>query len=75
LVSSYWRQALRLGLLREGDQLPTVKDVVAGLGKQFGRLWALSDCTLSIPAGHVVGQARAAAKLAQQSGCRWAVNG
>ena len=25
------RQALRLGLLREGDQLPTVKDVSAGL--------------------------------------------
>jgi GntR family transcriptional regulator len=25
------RQALRLGLLREGDQLPTVKDVVARL--------------------------------------------
>jgi len=25
------RQALRLGLLREGDQLPTVKDVVAAL--------------------------------------------
>src|ERR1700722_4450914 len=25
------RQALRLGVLREGDQLPTVKDVVAGL--------------------------------------------
>jgi GntR family transcriptional regulator len=25
------RQALRLGLLREGEQLPTVKDVVAGL--------------------------------------------
>jgi GntR family transcriptional regulator len=25
------RQALRLGLLSEGDQLPTVKDVVAGL--------------------------------------------
>ena len=25
------RQALRLGLLREGDQLPTVKDVVAVL--------------------------------------------
>jgi GntR family transcriptional regulator len=25
------RQAMRLGLLREGDQLPTVKDVVAGL--------------------------------------------
>jgi ABC-2 type transport system ATP-binding protein len=26
-----------------------------GLGKQYGRRWALSDCTLSIPAGHVVG--------------------
>ena len=25
------RQALRLGLLREGDQLPTVKDVVGQL--------------------------------------------
>jgi GntR family transcriptional regulator len=25
------RQALRLDLLREGDQLPTVKDVVASL--------------------------------------------
>jgi len=25
------RQALRLGLLREGDQLPTVKEVVSGL--------------------------------------------
>src|SRR6516165_7453903 len=26
------RHALRLGLLREGDQLPKVKDVAAGLG-------------------------------------------
>jgi ABC-2 type transport system ATP-binding protein len=26
-----------------------------GLGKQYGRRWALTDCTLSIPAGHVVG--------------------
>ncbi len=25
------------------------------LGKQYGRRWALSNCTLSIPAGHVVG--------------------
>ena len=141
------RQALRLGLLREGDQLPTVKDVVArlainpntvlkayrelerdglvaarpgvgtfvtrtldrrlagraraaapgparwlakarlagldeesiealftstfraaqrgdsvtavlrteGLGKRYRRRWALSDCTLEIPAGHVTG--------------------
>ena len=27
----------------------------SGLGKQYRRRWALSDCTLSIPAGHVVG--------------------
>lgn len=26
-----------------------------GVGKRFRRLWALSDCTLSIPGGHVVG--------------------
>jgi ABC-2 type transport system ATP-binding protein len=26
-----------------------------GLGKRYRKLWALSDCTLSIPAGHVVG--------------------
>jgi ABC-2 type transport system ATP-binding protein len=26
-----------------------------GLGKQYGSKWALSDCTLSIPAGRVVG--------------------
>jgi ABC-2 type transport system ATP-binding protein len=26
-----------------------------GLGKQYGRKWALSDCTLTIPAGRVVG--------------------
>jgi ABC-2 type transport system ATP-binding protein len=26
-----------------------------GLGKQYRRRWALSDCTLSIPRGHVVG--------------------
>jgi len=26
-----------------------------GLGKQYGRRWALSDCTLSIPTGHVAG--------------------
>jgi len=27
----------------------------SGLGKKFGRRWALSDCTLSIPVGRVVG--------------------
>jgi ABC-2 type transport system ATP-binding protein len=26
-----------------------------GLGKRYRRQWALTDCTLSIPAGHVVG--------------------
>jgi ABC-2 type transport system ATP-binding protein len=26
-----------------------------GLGKAYGRRWALSDCTLQIPAGHIVG--------------------
>jgi ABC-2 type transport system ATP-binding protein len=26
-----------------------------GLGKQYGRRWALSDCTLSVPAGRVAG--------------------
>ena len=27
----------------------------SGLGKRYRRQWALADCTLSIPAGHVVG--------------------
>jgi ABC-2 type transport system ATP-binding protein len=27
----------------------------SGLGKRYGRRWALSDCTLTIPAGQVVG--------------------
>jgi len=27
----------------------------AGLGKQYRRTWALRDCTLTVPAGHVVG--------------------
>jgi ABC-2 type transport system ATP-binding protein len=27
----------------------------SGLGKRYRRQWALTDCTLSIPAGHVVG--------------------
>ena len=26
-----------------------------GLGKRYGRTWALSECTVSIPSGHVVG--------------------
>ncbi|MEV5576128.1 ABC transporter ATP-binding protein [Spirillospora sp. NPDC052269] len=27
----------------------------SGLGKRYGRSWALRDCSLSIPSGHVVG--------------------
>ncbi|SEG76921.1 ABC-2 type transport system ATP-binding protein [Thermomonospora echinospora] len=26
-----------------------------GLGRRYGKRWALSDCTLDIPAGHIVG--------------------
>jgi len=26
-----------------------------GLGKKYGKRWALTDCTLDVPAGHVVG--------------------
>jgi ABC-2 type transport system ATP-binding protein len=33
----------------------TVVIEARGLGKQYGRRWALQDCTLDIPAGHVVG--------------------
>jgi ABC-2 type transport system ATP-binding protein len=28
---------------------------VGGLGKRYGRTWALRDCTLSVPAGCVTG--------------------
>jgi ABC-2 type transport system ATP-binding protein len=28
---------------------------VRGLGKRYGRRWALADCTLTIPTGHVAG--------------------
>jgi ABC-2 type transport system ATP-binding protein len=27
----------------------------SGLGKRYGRRWALADCTLSVPAGRVTG--------------------
>ncbi|HWN59956.1 MAG TPA: ATP-binding cassette domain-containing protein, partial [Streptosporangiaceae bacterium] len=27
----------------------------SGLGRQYRRTWALRDCTLAIPEGHVVG--------------------
>ena len=26
-----------------------------GLGRRYGRKWALRDCTLSLPAGQVIG--------------------
>ncbi|HUN31074.1 MAG TPA: ABC transporter ATP-binding protein [Trebonia sp.] len=33
----------------------TAAIVAQGLGKRYRRSWALTDCTLSVPAGHVVG--------------------
>jgi ABC-2 type transport system ATP-binding protein len=33
----------------------TVLIKTEGLGKRYRKLWALAECTLSIPAGHVVG--------------------
>ena len=33
----------------------TIAIEARGLGKQYGRRWALTDCTLTVPAGHVVG--------------------
>jgi len=38
----------------EGPEAGTVLEAT-GLGKRYGRRWALQDCTLSIPGGHVVG--------------------
>jgi ABC-2 type transport system ATP-binding protein len=35
--------------------LGTTAIQTAALSKQYGRHWALRDCTLSIPAGHIVG--------------------
>jgi ABC-2 type transport system ATP-binding protein len=33
----------------------TVVIAARRLGKQYGRRWALSDCTIDVPSGHVVG--------------------
>ena len=33
----------------------TIAIEARGLGKRYGRRWALTDCTLTVPAGHVVG--------------------
>ena len=33
----------------------TVAIEARGLGKRYGHRWALRDCTLTIPAGHVAG--------------------
>jgi ABC-2 type transport system ATP-binding protein len=43
-----------LGSSRELDTNDTVL-TAHGLGKRYGRRWALSDCTLSVPAGRIVG--------------------
>src|SRR6059058_5245718 len=37
-----------------GGRMTTALETV-GLGKRYGRRWALADCTLSIPTGKVVG--------------------
>jgi ABC-2 type transport system ATP-binding protein len=41
----------------EQAQRPRADAVIeaSGLGKQYRRTWALRDCTLTVPAGHVVG--------------------
>ena len=41
-------------LLRRGRSVSAVLEA-NGLGKRYGRKWALSECTLIIPAGKVVG--------------------
>jgi ABC-2 type transport system ATP-binding protein len=38
-----------------GDGVMNAVIEASGLGKQYRRTWALRDCTLAIPAGHVVG--------------------
>src|SRR5579864_4180537 len=38
--------------LREGSEA-AIETV--GLGKRFGRLWALQDCSVSVPRGRVAG--------------------
>ena len=44
-----------LSVRRRGGHSMTAVIETGGLGKRYRRLWALSDCTLSVPAGHVVG--------------------
>src|SRR6266508_1362669 len=40
---------------RSGGHSMTAVIEAQGLGKRYGQRWALSDCTLAIPAGRVVG--------------------
>jgi ABC-2 type transport system ATP-binding protein len=40
--------------LQSGPSVTAVLEA-EGLGKRYGRRWALSDCTITIPSGHVVG--------------------
>jgi ABC-2 type transport system ATP-binding protein len=44
-----------LSVLLQGRRSVTAVLEAEGLGKRYGRRWALSDCTLLIPSGHVVG--------------------
>src|SRR5260221_772296 len=44
-----------LSVRQRGEHSLTAVLQTRGLGKRYGRRWALTDCTLSIPPGHVVG--------------------
>jgi ABC-2 type transport system ATP-binding protein len=39
--------------MNAAPETPVLK--ATGLGKRYGRKWALADCTVTIPAGHVAG--------------------
>ena len=41
------------GMGISGDDIPAIEAV--GLGRRYGKRWALRECTLSLPAGHVIG--------------------
>src|SRR5215470_9832883 len=51
-------QLMSPGCDRHASRKPTMTNTVLtaqGLGRRYGRRWALSDCTLSVPAGRIVG--------------------
>jgi len=55
--------------LKEEHEMTAVLESV-GLGKRYGQRWALSDCTVQVPAGRVTaqgGQAFSAVPFAARS--------